>query len=399
MTAGRGNRGYISARPPRNVDGKGASCNAPIVRKRIRIHREGTPSIGFAAIIFAVLCAVMLTASACAGSGGAAPAASDTAHNCRTSVSLPKDEAPHSAPVEWWYFSGHLSGKEANGHVHTYGYEDVIFKFLGFGPQPIYLGDMAITDLTRTTFQFAGKQDSYPVPKTAHRFALHAGSWTMSGGSGHDTLNAGMPGYSLDLGLRSTGPAVVEGNKCGYISLASLGSSYYYSWTSLVTTGTIVEHGVTLKVTGKSWMDHQWGPIAITGGGSGGWDWFSMQLSNGQQYMLFFIKNKKGQIVQTAGTRVAHDGKDIEYLTAPNIGENATGSWTSPATHIKYGSGWKVTVPGGQLTVTPDLRNQEVDLLKTQMNVYWEGDVTIKGKIGGAPVSGDGYTELVPPVA
>ena len=77
----------------------------------------------------------------------------------------------------------------------------------------------------------------------------------------------------------------------------------------------------------------------------------------------------------------------------------ATGSWTSPATRIKYGSGWKVTVPGGQLTVTPDLRNQEVDLLKTQMNVYWEGDVTIKGKIGGASVSGDGYTELVPPVA
>jgi hypothetical protein len=32
------------------------------------------------------------------------------------------------------------------------------------------------------------------------------------------------------------------------------------------------------------------------------------------------------------------------------------------------------------------------------MNVYWEGDVTIKGTIGGATVSGDGYTELVPPV-
>jgi predicted secreted hydrolase len=33
------------------------------------------------------------------------------------------------------------------------------------------------------------------------------------------------------------------------------------------------------------------------------------------------------------------------------------------------------------------------------LNVYWEGDVTIKGKIGGASVSGDGYTELVPPGA
>jgi len=350
-----------------------------------------------------VLCAATLaacsTTGSSTGSASKALAAAGTAHGCTESATLPKNEAPHSAPVEWWYFSGHLSGTDAQGHVHTYGYEDVIFQFLGLAPQPIYLGDMAITDLTRKTFQFAGEQDSYPVPKTADRFALHAGNWTMSGGSGSDALEASMRNYSIDLGLRTTEPAVVEANKCGYISLASLGSSYYYSWTSLKTTGTIVDHGVTLKVTGTSWMDHQWGPIAITGGGSGGWDWFSMQLSNGQQYMLFFIKNKNGQIVDTAGTRIAPGAKDITYLNAANISEKATGSWTSPATGIKYGSGWQVTVPGGELTVTPDLRNQEVDLLKTQMNVYWEGDVTITGTIGGAPVSGDGYTELVPPGA
>jgi predicted secreted hydrolase len=383
---------------PTELTAKVALWNAPIVaRIRIRVRRKGTRSMGFAAISFAVLCAAITTASACAGSAGAAPAASGTVHGCRTSVSLPKDEAPQSAPVEWWYFSGHLSGKDANGHVHTYGYEYVIFQILGFGPKPVYLGNMSVTDLTRKTFKFAGEQDSYPVPKTASRFALHAGSWTMSGGSGRDTLKAGVPGYSLHLGLRTTEPAVLEGNKCGYISLASLGSSYYYSWTSLVTTGTIVDHGITLKVTGKSWMDHQWGPMNLMSGG--GWDWFSMQLSNGQQYMLYFIRNKKGQIVETAGTRVAHGGKDITYLTAANIGEKVTGSWTSPATHIKYGSGWKITVPGGQLTVTPDLRNQEEDLVNTQGTVYWEGDVTIKGKIGGATVSGDGYTELLPPGA
>jgi len=347
-----------------------------------------------------------MTTSACTGSAGAAPAAHGTArvasaavHGCKTSVSLPKDEAPHSASVEWWYFSGHLSGKDAKGHVHTYGYEYVIFQLLGIGPKPVYLGNLSVTDLTRKAFKFGGEEASYPVPKNPNRFALHAGSWTMSGASDRDTLKAAVPDYSLQLGLRTTEPAVLEGNKCGYISLASLGSSYYYSWTSLATTGTIVDHGVTLKVTGTSWMDHQWGPIAITSGGHGGWDWFGMQLSNGQQYMLFFIKNALGQIVETAGTRIAHNGRDIAYLTAATSREKATGSWTSPATGITYGSGWQVTVPGGQLTVTPDLRDQEVDLLKTQMTVYWEGDVAIKGKIGGAAVGGNGYTELLPPGA
>jgi predicted secreted hydrolase len=385
-------------------------------RIRIRVRREGTRSIRFPAIIFVVLCAVAATTSACTGSAGAAPAARDTApaardtapaardtarvasaavHGCKTSVSLPKDEAPHSASVEWWYFSGHLSGKDVKGHVHTYGYEYVIFQLLGIASKPVYLGNLSVTDLTRKAFKFAGEEASYPVPKTPNRFALHAGGWTMSGASGTDTLKAAAPDYSLQLGLRTTEPAVLEGNKCGSISLASLGSSYYYSWTSLATTGTIVDHGVTLKVTGKSWMDHQWGPMNLASGG--GWDWFSTQLSNGQQYMLFFIKNSKGQIVETAGTRVAHGGKDITYLTAASTREKVTGSWTSPATHIKYGSGWQITVPGGQLTLIPDLRDQEVDLVNTQGTVYWEGDVAIKGKIGSATVSGDGYTELLPP--
>ena len=362
----------------------------------------GTRSIGFVAITIAVLCAAIPAASAASestasGSADADSASAGTVHGCTTSVSLPKDEAPHSSPVEWWYFSGHLSGKDAKGHVQDYGYEYVIFQFLDEGPKPVYLGDLSITDLTRKTFKFAGEQASYPVPKTVDSFNLHAGSWTMSGQPGRDALKASLPGYSLDLGLRATEPAVLEGNKCGYISMAPLGSSFYYSYPSLSTTGTIVDHGITLKVTGTSWMDHQWGPINFASGG--GWDWFSMQLSNGQQYMLFFIRNKKGQIVETVGTRVAHDGKDITYLTAANIGEKATGSFTSPATGIKYGSGWKVTVPGGTLTVTPDLRNQEVDLLKTQGNAYWEGDVTIKGTIGRAKVSGDGYTEINPPGA
>jgi predicted secreted hydrolase len=321
--------------------------------------------------------------------------ASDTVHGCKTSVVLPKDEAPHSAAVEWWYFSGHLGGKDAKGHEHAYGYQYVIFQLLNFGPKPVYLGNLSVMDLTRKSFRFGGEEASYPVPTTPDRFALHAGSWTMSGASGHDTVKAAVPGYSLQLGLSATEPAVLEGNKCGYIPLASLGSSYYYSWTSLASAGTIVDHGVKVEVTGKSWMDHQWGPVNLTSGG--GWDWFSMQLSNRQQYMLFFIRNSKGQVVETAGTRVARSGRDITYLTAASTREKVTGSWTSPATHVRYGSGWKIAVPGGQLTVIPDLRDQEVDLVSTQGTVYWEGDVTVKGKIGTATVSGDGYTELLPP--
>jgi len=61
-------------------------------------------------------------------------------------------------------------------------------------------------------------------------------------------------------------------------------------------------------------------------------------------------------------------------------------------TGITYGSGWHLIIPGGHLDITPDLKDQELDLRSTQGNAYWEGDVTVQGRADGAPVSGVGYT-------
>ncbi|MGW0876540.1 lipocalin family protein [Streptomyces sp. NPDC002740] len=78
-------------------------------------------------------------------------------------------------------------------------------------------------------------------------------------------------------------------------------------------------------------------------------------------------------------------------------GATDTGSWTSPATGITYGSGWEVTVPGGHLTVTPNLVDQELNLLSTVGAVHWEGSVGVRGEIAGSPVTGIGDTEIHPP--
>jgi predicted secreted hydrolase len=309
----------------------------------------------------------------------------------QSGVQIPRDEAPHHDPVEWWYFSGHLRGTDAAGHVHCYGFEYVTFQLLGMAPVPVYVGDFAVTDLTRGTFHYAAKEDIYSVPTTKNGFSLHTGGWTMVGADGRDVLRAAIPGYTMDLQLRSSEPPVLEGTD-GVVSLGLIGTSKYYSWTSLLTTGTMRDHGVAVKLTGLSWMDHQWGTMDITG--SGGWDWFSVQLSNGQQYMLYFIRNSRGRIVDSFGNHVSSAGQ-VTHLGA--MSERATGSWHSPATSITYGSGWQLTVPGGHLDIKPDVRNQELDLKATQGNSYWEGDVSVEGQVDGAPVAGVGYTELNPP--
>ena len=99
--------------------------------------------------------------------------------------------------------------------------------------------------------------------------------------------------------------------------------------------------------------------------------------------------------MQTIGTRVEPNG-EATNLAPSTFAEQASGSWTSPATGVTYSSGWNVEVPGGELTITPDLVDQELDLLDTQGVAYWEGDVSIQGQINGVPVAGVGYTEINP---
>jgi predicted secreted hydrolase len=371
--------------------------------------RNGRPAVWFSACAAAALAllgvapgsagaaarTVSRSASACTSSIVPGPTQSPpTATTTSTGgVQLPQDEAAHQDPQEWWYFSGHLWGTDSAGHVHCYGFEYVTFQFLAIAPQPVYFGDFAITDLTSGTFHYTDQQDSYPVPSTPGSFSLHTGDWTMSGSSGSDTLHADMPGYTLDLQLRTTKPAVLHGDN-GVIPYGPLGTSDYYSWTSLLSGGTIVDHGVPVKVAGISWMDHQWGSFNLASGA--GWDWFAVQLANGQQYMLYFIRDTTGAIVQTLGTQVGPGGKTT-HLDPASITETPTGSWTSPSTGITYGSGWQLNLPGGSLTITPDQVNQELNLLSTQGVAYWEGDVSVTGTIGGSPVVGVGYTEINPP--
>src|SRR5580658_3118303 len=115
-------------------------------------------------------------ASSGACGSGMAPGTGDatrmTAMPDVPAVQLPRDEAAHHAPVEWWYFNGHLAGTDSAGHLHCYGFEYVTFQFLGLGPLPLYVANFAVTDLDRKTFSYQAKSASYPLPTEKDGFAL-----------------------------------------------------------------------------------------------------------------------------------------------------------------------------------------------------------------------------------
>src|SRR5487761_2174981 len=250
-------------------------------------------------------------------------------------VTFPQDEAPHQDLTEWWYYTGHLHGVDAQGRTHTYGFELVFFQTLRGQLPPYYAAHFAISDITAGQFHYDQRASfattaALPAAGATTGFALALGGWTIRGLNGH-----------------------------GVISYGAAGFSYYYSRPLMAVTGTLSDHGAALSVTGQAWMDHQWGNFVSLAGS--GWDWYSIQLANHTEYMLYVIRDAQKRPIATFGTAVAADGSASE-IPPTQITSQATGSWTRPPTGGVYPSGWKLSLPAQQvsLTLTPLLRDQEL---------------------------------------
>jgi predicted secreted hydrolase len=311
---------------------------------------------------------------------------------------FPQDEAPHHNLTEWWYYTGHFAGKDTSGHQHQYGFELVFFQNLRGQVPPYYAAHFAISDLTRGEFHYDQQAslttaNTIPPAGSTKGFDVSLGAWEIKGLGGHDVVAATQDGYQMSLSLSDTLPHPVLHGGSGIITYGQAGYSYYYSRPRMRVSGSIVDHGATVPVSGVAWMDHQWGDFVSLAGT--GWDWFSIQLSDGTSAMLYVIRDAQKKPLSTVGTFIAADGT-VSDIPADGIQLSATGSWTSPHTQGIYPSGWKISLPGLQttLTETPALLDQELDTARSTGVAYWEGAVHVAGTVHGKAVTGQGYTEL-----
>ena len=141
-------------------------------------------------------------------------------------------------------------------------------------------------------------------------------------------------------------------------------------------------------------MDHEFfsSPLDST---LTGWDWFSLQLNDGSELMLYRLRGREGAPDWPSGTYVSPDGSTVPLGRGDFTLENRA-TWRSERTGFVYPSRWAVTVPrvGLSLDITPTLPDQELDVRGSTGVVYWEGSVTVEGLRNGAPVAGRGYVEL-----
>ncbi len=320
---------------------------------------------------------------------------------------FPRDHGPHPAfQTEWWYYTGHLTAESGR----TYGYQLTFFRRgidaaavrnnpSKWALKNVFLAHFAVTDHTQRKFHYAEKANRPGVATAgadSKRFKVWNGPWSAEERDGVMVLSAVADDRSILLRLKPSREPVVHGPDG--VSLKGPGkgqTSHYYSMTRMETTGTLTLNNRLETVTGLSWMDHEFGSNQLAEE-QVGWDWFGLHLDNGMDLMLYRIRRADGTVEPvSSGTLIQADGRAI-HLPREAFGYSIRDVWTSPKTKTVYPSRWVITVPdqGIELMLTPTVPDQELVTTQSTRVTYWEGSVSVKGRVGEVAVSGNGYAEL-----
>ena len=149
-------------------------------------------------------------------------------------------------------------------------------------------------------------------------------------------FNAEMDSHSLSLLLVPTKPPVLH-NQIGLLDFSPFGWSYYYSYPRLVVVGDLIVDQYQLRVDGSAWMDHQWGDFINVG--SGGWDWFSLQLDDGRDFTASIVRDAGYETVLRYGTLIDQSG-DYRHLDESDFSIVINDTWSSPRSSARYPSAW-----------------------------------------------------------
>ena len=320
-------------------------------------------------------------------------------------VAFPRDHAAHpDYRIEWWYYTGNL---EAGGR--RFGYQVTFFR-AGVDRRPLnpsrwavrdlYMAHLAVTDVARGEHHVAERLNRAGVGWAgADTETLHVWNdgWSLTLEEGaHRLVAASDDGHlAVDLRLEPSAPPVLHGDG-GYSRKGNEpgNASHYYSLTRLPTTGRLEVGGESFDVAGASWMDHEFGTSFLEPA-QAGWDWFSIQLDDGTDLMLYTMRRldgsadpwSSGTVVMPAAVTRLRAG---DYRLVPGR------RWTSPDSGGSYPVAWRITVPslGIELRAEAAVDAQELRTGRSTGVTYWEGTIDVRGTRGGTPVTGRGYLEM-----
>ena len=333
---------------------------------------------------------------------------------------FPRDHASHpDYKIEWWYYTGNVSAKDGR----RFGYQVTFFR-VGVDAAPtnpsrwairdLFMTHLAVSDLTGGRYRYAEKL-TRGGPGLAgaevDRYHVWNEDWTASlDASGRHVLHAQSREAGIDLVLDPGKPPAINGiNGISQKGEQAGNASHYYSMTRMPTRGAITVDGERVEVSGLTWMDHEFGTSFLEPG-QRGWDWLSIQLTDGRDLMLYQLRRSDStrgprdadfaswggsRDPRSSGTLIATDGRTT-HLSAGDFSLTPGRRLFRAANGAAYPIEWAVAIPSQKidLQVTTPLDNQELDLGRSTGVAYWEGAIEVTGRSAGQDVAGRGYLEM-----
>ncbi|MFP4184040.1 MAG: lipocalin-like domain-containing protein [Halorhodospira sp.] len=319
---------------------------------------------------------------------------------------FPWDHGAHPAyRHEWWYTTGNLESEDGR----HFGFQVTFFRIAlapsaaarpsAWATRQLWMAHFTVTDTQGERFyhfeRFARGALGLAGAE-ADPFRVWLEDWALEGepGAGMDQLQATLEaeGVGLDLSLAARKPLILQGDR-GYSRKGAEpgNASYYYSLPRLAVEGRVVLPDGAHRVTGSAWIDREWGSSALSEG-QAGWDWFSLQLEDGSELMVYHLRQADGRSdPHSAGTWIDASGRK-RSLDPEDFELEVLECWRSPDGGARYPIRWRVRYPaeGLDLELRPTLADQE---LRGGFR-YWEGAVRGEGRRQGAPVRAVGYVEM-----
>jgi predicted secreted hydrolase len=302
---------------------------------------------------------------------------------------FPRDHFAHEDfRTEWWYYTGNVTATGGE----RYGFELVFFREgerrsasdkSPWALEDLYLAHAALTDAHGKRFLYEERLNRAGPGLAGASFdqrRIWNGNWFVKWTGDDQTLAATTNDFRFQLKLAPEKPPIIEGeNGLSRKSAGAGRASYYVSFPRLAVSGTINSS----QVTGTAWMDHEWfteqlAPDQI------GWDWFSIQLDNNTELMLFELRRTDGSIdPYSSGTFIDASGQ-ARHLRHEDFTLESLSHWH------KYPIAWHIRVPSLNIDVTSRALLPDQELRTKQGGAsYWEGAVDYSGTHHGV-----GYVEM-----
>jgi predicted secreted hydrolase len=305
---------------------------------------------------------------------------------------FPRDHFEHQDfRTEWWYYTGNV----VDGRGKRFGFELVFFRQgqnqntdnqSVWAVKDMYLAHAALTDIDGKHFWYGERPNRAGPGIAGASFAqqrIWNGNWQAKWNGEAQTLDAITRTFRFHFDLNPEKPFVINGeNGLSQKAEGQGRASYYVSFPLLSVTGKISAPDGSHEVTGQAWMDHEWFTEQLAGDQIG-WDWFSIQLDNNTELMLFELRRQDGSIdPYSSGTFIDAKGQ-AHHLKRADFTLEPMAKWG------KYPIAWKIRVPSLKIDLTSKAVPDNQELRSPTGPNYWEGAVTYEGTERGV-----GYLEM-----